>query len=390
MDENSGLLRTSRSLRRLVKCSFFTFGLVTALTVSAEQAVAPEPEKVEPKIEPEIKPEVKPEADPKVKPETDPKIKPEPKKEFVPDGSAACLVEQVDIDLFTKKKNIGHVGDNPKNAYRRLVQRTIMVTEPLPPCGAVLTFDDQIITKQEDHASAFDVAKDLQKLGVRAIFFANMPEMSAKELSSIMRSRRSNEGKLKRVQQLLDSKRDVFIKAVRGLLKMKSPKDKEGNQYYICEVFNHTAFHQDMSNLKVGTLKYKACIMGIEHLEKCIDEAYRLERPEYKRARYFRFPFLHSPKNADTKAALNAKFTELGIISLGETQDSKDVDNRSSTKAYDSLAAAKKNNRYSVKAGAYGKTDKPIALFHTRTWHKIKKGVLKSISEGKKTAKAEK
>lgn len=308
---------------------------------------------------------------------------PVPKKPFIPDGSAACLVEQADIDLFIKGKDIGHVGDNPKNSYRRLVQRTIMITEPLSPCGAVLTFDDQIITKQEDHADAMEIAKGLQKEGVRAIFFANMPEMSAKELWSIMRSRRSDKAKLLRVQELLDSKRATFIKAIRELLKLKSPKDKDGNQYYICEVFNHTAFHQDMSNMKVRSFKFEACLLGIEYIEECIDEAYRLERPDYQRARYFRFPFLHAPKHAETKRVLNEKFTELGLISLGETQDSKDVDNFSSKKAYASLAAAMKNRRYSVKTGAYGRTDKPIALFHTRTWRKIRKGVLQAIKEGK-------
>jgi hypothetical protein len=69
------------------------------------------------------------------------------------------------------------------------------------------------------------------------------------------------------------------------------------------------------------------------------------------------------------------------MISLGETQDSKDFDNYSHKQAYISMLAAKQNKRYNPKYGKYGQTEKPIALFHTKTWPKIKRGVIKAISE---------
>lgn len=302
-------------------------------------------------------------------------------EKFIPTGGIAFLTEQADIDLFAKGKDIGNVQDNPKLAYRRLVQRTMMPTEMCPSYGCTLTFDDQLVADSPSSGNAIDIVKDLSPLNARAIFFANVPMVSGKSVDGIMARNKSSEMRLTACKKLLESKRIGFIKLIRGLIRVKSVPDENGNAEYACEIYNHTAFHQNMSKLKVGTDRYKMCIMGIEFIEECLDAAYLLERPGWERARYFRFPFLHAPKYEATKAALNKKFTELGMISLGETQDSKDFDNYSHKQAYTSMLAAKQNKRYNPKYGKYGQTEKPIALFHTKTWPKIKRGVIRAITE---------
>lgn len=277
--------------------------------------------------------------------------------------------------LFQKGFNLGRVGDRPTGSYRRLIQRTVMISEPQQAHGAILTFDDQIIPTDRGHSSAMDIAKDLQSRSVRAIFFANVPAVSEKSLNVILR-RTSNRAKQKeQVLKLLNSQRSSFVKGLRDLLKIK-----KGDQY-ICEVFNHTAFHQNMSRFKKDTSRMEMCFVGIRFIEECLEEAYAAERPGITRMRYFRFPFLAEPRDKVAKAELNKLFTEFGLLSLGETQDSKDFDNGSSTRAYKSLEAAKKGKRYDVRKGAYGIAEQPIALFHTKTWSKIKKGVLKFLDE---------
>jgi len=300
---------------------------------------------------------------------------------FIPIGGTGNLTEQADIDLFTKGKDIGNVQNNNKLPFRRLVQRTIMPTEPRPQYGATLTFDDQLIADAPTAASAIDIVKDLAPLNARAIFFANVPEVSGKSLNRIMVRYKTTEKRLSACSKLLESKRELFIQTIREILRVKCPAEAQGNAQYAAEVFNHTAFHQNMRRLKVGTDQYNMCIIGIKFIEECIDTAYAKERPNWKRARYFRFPFLHAPKYTETKKHLNQTFTELGLICLGETQDSKDFDNHSHKQAYLSLSAARKNKRYNPKYGQYEKTEKPIALFHTKTWFKIKRGVLKAIQE---------
>lgn len=301
--------------------------------------------------------------------------------EFVPLGGTRHLLMQADIDLFTKGKAIGHVQNNESKPFRRLVQRTIMPTEPRPTYGAVLTFDDQLVGDSPASGSAIDVAKDLAPLNARAIFFANVNALSETDLRIILRKHSNSAKRLKACQELLDSRKEIFVKTIRSLIKVQGPADQDGNKQYTCDVFNHTVFHQDMSRLKVGTDKFNICLLGIDFIEQCLDEAYEAERPGWERARYFRFPFLHTPKDKATQIALNEKFTELGLIAVGETQDSKDVDNYSHRVAYKSLAAAKKNRRYNPKYGIYGRADQPIALFHTKTWKKIKPGVIKAIKE---------
>jgi len=285
--------------------------------------------------------------------------------------------------LFTVGKDIGHVQDDPTQQFRRLVQRTIMPTESVTKAGAVLTFDDYLVADSTATSSAIDIAKDLAPLNTRVIFFANVNGVSETDVKLILRKKVKDSEKKKLVQSLLDSKKEDFVKTIRELIKIQGPADEDGNQEYICEVFNHTAFHQDMSGLKLGTIQYEICLMGIDFVEECISEAYLAERPEWQRARYFRFPFLHVPKDKKTMVDLNAKFTEHGLIAVGETQDSKDFTNYSANTAYRSLAAAKKNRRYNPKFGEYGVADQPIALFHTKTWKKIKSGVIKSIKETK-------
>lgn len=300
---------------------------------------------------------------------------------FIPAGGTAFLTKQADIDLFTKGKNIGNVKNNPKLSYRRLVQRTMMPTEERPFYGSTLTFDDQLVGDNPSSGNAIDIVNDLAPLKARSIFFANVPMVSGKNINYILAKNKTSEKRLQETRKLLESKRAELIKLTRNLIKIKLPADDNGNAEYACEVFNHTAFHQNMSQLKVGSDRYKICIMGIEFIEECLDEAYLKERPGWDRARYFRFPFLHAPKYAATKAALNETFTKLGLISLGETQDSKDFDNYSHKVAYASMIAAKENRRYNPKFGKYGRTDKPIALFHTKTWPKIKRGIIKAIKE---------
>ncbi len=310
-----------------------------------------------------------------------PKAIPVEEEPFIPLGGMAQLTEQADIDLFTKGKNIGHVQNNPKLKFRRLVQRTIMPTEPFSKAGAVLTFDDQLVSDSSKMSSAIEIGKDLAPLNARAIFFANVNGVSGTNVYHILRKKISNDAKKKLVKDLFAEKKEEFVSTMRSLIKIQGPADADGNREYICEVFNHTAFHQDMSTLKKGTIRYDVCIMGIDFIEVCIDEAYAAERPGWERARYFRFPFLHTPKDSATKADLNKKFTELGLISVGETQDSKDFINYSANTAYKSLAAAKRHKRYTPKYGVYGVADKPVALFHIKTWKKIKSGVIKAIKE---------
>lgn len=315
------------------------------------------------------------------------KLTPEPVEPvvFTPAGGVAFLTEQADIDLFTKGKDIGHVQDNPKLPYRRLVQRSIMPTEENPSYGCVLTFDDHLVADEPNTGNAIDIVNDLAPLGARAIFFANVPKVSELSLNSIIAGNPTSKKRLAACKKLLESKRAEFITIIRELIRIKLPADEDGNAEYACEVFNHTAFHQNMSRLTVESDRYKMCIMGIEFIEECIDTAYELERPDWQRARYFRFPFLHEPTYTKTIKDLNKKFTELGLISLGQTQDSKDFDNLSPSKAYLSLAAAKQHMRYNRPLGKFGETEKPIALFHTKTWPKIKSGIIKAVTEKPKS-----
>ncbi len=277
--------------------------------------------------------------------------------------------------LFQKGYNLGRVGDRPTGSYRRLIQRTVMIGEPQQAHRAILTFDDQILPTDRGHSSAMDIAKDLQKRGVRAIFFANVPAVSEKSLKLILRRTSDRAQQKEQVLKLLNSQRAAFITGVRELLKLKK------DELYICEVFNHTAFHQNMSRFKKGSSRMEMCFVGIRFIEECLEEAYAAERPGIPRLRYFRFPFLAEPRDKKAKTELDKLFTEFGLISLGETQDSKDFDNGSSTHAYKSLKAAKKGKRYGVRQGAYGIAEQPIALFHTKTWSKIRKGVLKFLDE---------
>lgn len=313
-------------------------------------------------------------------PEIERNVRPE---NFIPFGGTAHLEKQMLRDLFTKGKSVGHVQDNPKMPYRRLVQRTVMPTEPLPSYGAILTFDDQLVGDSPSAGSAIDIAKDLSPLGARALFFANVNGLSETNLRIILRQHSSTETRVEACNELFESKKEEFIATIRELLKIQGPADEQGNRQYTCEVFNHSAFHQDMSRLKVGTDKHTLCMLGITFIEQCLDEAYAAERPDWERARYFRFPFLHTPKDRDSQTALDELFTEHGIIAVGETQDSKDVDNYSANLAKRSLNAAKKHKRYNPRYGVYGETDSPIALFHTKTWKKIKPGVISFIKENR-------
>jgi hypothetical protein len=103
--------------------------------------------------------------------------------------------------------------------------------------------------------------------------------------------------------------------------------------------------------------------------------------PALKGCATFASPFLAEPRDRGARTALNDLFIELGLISLGETQDSKDFDNYNPARAYKALDAAYKGKRYDVRKGAYGIAEQPIALFHTKTWSKIRKGVLKFLDE---------
>ncbi|MGJ8655354.1 MAG: hypothetical protein ACSHX6_02800 [Akkermansiaceae bacterium] len=298
---------------------------------------------------------------------------------FVPTGGMADLTDPGDIELFTKGKDVGNVQNNPKLYLRRLVQRTVMPTEKLPSYGFTLTFDDQLIGDSPSQGNAIDIVNDLAPLGARSIFFANVPRVSAKSVNGIISRNNTSAKRLAATKQLLESKREEFITTIRSIIKVKCPPDANGNSEYAAEVYNHTAFHQNMGRFRIDSDYFKICIMGIEFIEECLDEAYLAERPDWERARYFRFPFLAEPRNQAARDALNATFTKLGLVSLGETQDSKDYDNYSYKQAYNSLIAAKKGRRYNPKYGTYGQTEKPIALFHTKTWPKIKRGVINAI-----------
>lgn len=277
--------------------------------------------------------------------------------------------------LFQKGFKLGRVADSTTGPYRRLIQRTVMIGEARQAHRAILTFDDQILPTDRGHSSALEIARDLQPRAVRAIFFTNVPAVSEKSLRAIIRRTSAREKQKEQVLQLLNSQRPAFVKGIRELLKLKK------GETYICEVFNHTAFHQNMSRFKKGSAQMDLCLLGIRFIEGCLDEAYAAERPGSQRMRYFRFPFLAEPRDKGARTALNDLFTELGLISLGETQDSKDFDNYSPTRAYKALDAAYKGKRYDVRKGAYGIAEQPIALFHTKTWSKIRKGVLKFLDE---------
>lgn len=280
------------------------------------------------------------------------------------------------IQMFTKGTALGNVGDSPQNPYRRLIQRTIMLGEPRPSYGAILTFDDQLTPALSGDSSALEVASDLKKLHARAIFFANVPDNSKKNLGRILKSKDPEKAAL----EFLTKRKSSFVKTIRTLLKIK-----DGDQF-VCEIFNHTAFHQNMGSMKAGSDRFKVCMVGIRFIEKCLDEAYAFERPGANRSRYFRFPFLHSPSDPSTLVELNKIFTELGLLTLGETQDSKDVLNFSPDFAYEALVAAQNNQRYNPDLKAHGQTEQPIALFHTRSWSKIKSGIIKAISPKKESA----
>lgn len=309
-------------------------------------------------------------------PPSTPQEKPETPAQEIPVPPKPELLPAEDPEkLFQKGYDLGRVGDRPSGSFRRLIQRTVMIGEAQQAHGAILTFDDQIIPTDRGHSSAMEIAKDLQPRGVRAIFFANVPAVSEKSLNAIIRRTSDLEKQKEAVTKLLNSQRTTFVKGIRDLLKLKK------GDTYLCEVFNHTAFHQNMGRFKKGSAKMELCILGIRFIEGCLDEAYAAERPGTQRMRYFRFPFLAEPRDALAAAELNTLFTELGLISLGETQDSKDFDNFSSTRAYQSLSAAHQGKRYDIKKGAYGIAEQPIALFHTKTWSKIKKGVLQFLDE---------
>ena len=83
--------------------------------------------------------------------------------------------------------------------------------------------------------------------------------------------------------------------------------------------------------------------MGIQFIETCLDEAYNKARPNWERARYFRFPYFSTPKG-NTRNTVDRIFTELGLISVGATSDSKDFKNEDPKKAYESIHAGKENN----------------------------------------------
>lgn len=282
------------------------------------------------------------------------------------------------VQMFTRGTALGHVGDDASRPYRRLIQRTIMLDQPRPPYGAILTFDDQLTPALPGDSSAMEVAKDLARYNAKAFFFANVPDNSKKNLEKMLAAKDPE----KAARDFLARLKLSFVKTIRSLLKLK-----KGDQF-ICEVFNHSAFHQDMTSMKAGTPRFKVCLVGIRFIEECLDSAYALERPKQARSRYFRFPFLHVPSDSATRAELNLLFTELGLLSLGETQDSKDVLSFSPDLAYDALIAAQNNQRFSPDLKAHGSADQPIALFHTRSWSKIKTGVIKAIAPEEKKAPA--
>lgn len=291
------------------------------------------------------------------------------KKEWPPSG----------MGLFERGLKLGHIGDNPKKSYRRIYQRTLMPTEPRLYYNAVLTFDDQLVPFTNEEASAMEIVKELAPRGARAVFFANVPGLAAPSLRPILRLKTKKERE-EACLTLLNSKRAEFIQTVRELIRVKQ------GDLWLCEVHNHTAFHQNMRNFRLGSAKMDLCLVGIRFVEECLEEAYAAERPGYKRQRFFRFPFLGAPKYAKARARVDEVFTELGLISVGETQDSKDYNNGSAEQAYRSLVAARNGKRYSVKKGAYSTAQLPVALFHTKTWRKIGPGILRALDEAKTLA----
>ncbi len=307
-------------------------------------------------------------------PESDSEPTPEPETETTPPEPALKPAEDPE-KLFLPGFDVGRVGDRPTGTHRRLVQRTVTIGEQPQDHRVLLTFDDQIVPADPSHASADEIIEDLKPRGVRAFFFANVPNVSAKSLNPILRTKDSLENKKKRTLKLLEPQREPFIKAIRKIISIK--KDDQ----YLFEVFNHTAFHQNMGRMKPNTAKFEICLVGIRFVEECIESAYQAERPGIKRLRYFRFPFLADPRYKNTQIELDKLFTELGLLSLGETQDSKDFSNNSSKTAYKSLDAGYKGRSYKAQKGNYGRTSKPIALFHTKTWRNIRKGVLKFLDE---------
>ena len=294
-------------------------------------------------------------------------------------GSLSFLKPE-DRALFEPGLDPGYVRDDPKNGHRRLVQRTIMLSEAVPRYGAVLTFDDQLIPFTQEESSAMAVAQDLQRVSARGIFFANVPGVSKFDVDRILRSATTSEAAVAASRALLDERRALFVQAMVDLLEMKNEGSTLEKPRYTNEVYNHTAYHQDMRSLKEGSARLAVCLDGIVFLEECLIEAYAKARPGFERVRWFRFPFLHDPERKAVKEAVIETFNQLGLLSLGETQDSKDVLNLSADKAYRSLEAAKKGRRYNVaKGGVYSRTEQPVALFHTKTWRKIGRGVLRAI-----------
>lgn len=298
-----------------------------------------------------------------------PALEKEAEKEWPPTGHG----------LFEKGLQLGTIGDDPKKSWRRVYQRTLMPTEPKLYYNAVLTFDDQLIPFDPKEGSAREVMADLAPRGGRAIFFANVPGLASPSLRPILRIK-SREARLQAVRALLETKREEFVDEVRFLIRYRK------GDLWLCEVHNHTAFHQNMRKMTLGSARMDCCVEGIRFVEECLDEAYAAERPGFERERYFRFPFLAVPRNAAARSAINDLFTEFGLISAGETQDSKDYANRSPEQAYKSLVAARKGKRYGVKQGEYSTAQLPTALFHTKTWKDIGPGVLRALDEARDLA----
>ncbi len=284
--------------------------------------------------------------------------------------------------LFEKGLQLGNIKDDPKKSYRRVYQRTFMPTEPKYPFNAVLTFDDQIVPFSDKEASAMEIANDLAPRGARALFFANVPGLASPSIRPFLKIK-NREERRKACRTLLETKREIFVTAIRNLIKIKK------DDVFLFEVHNHTAFHQNMRSFRLGSARMDCCIEGIRFVEECLDEAYAAERPGFVRDRWFRFPFLAVPRNSAARKEINELFTELGFLSVGETQDSKDYANRSADQAYLSLVAAHAGKRYSVKLGPYSTAQHPVALFHTKTWRDIGPGILKAIDQAMAAEKNE-
>ena len=295
----------------------------------------------------------------------------EEKEEWPPSG----------MKMFTPGLKLGNIGDNPKKSYRRVFQRTLMPTEEKHWWNAVITFDDQLIPFSKEEASAREVMADLAPRGVRALFFANVPGVASPTLRPLLRMKNAEE-RAEACREILEERRAQFVEEIRFLLRMK----KEG--VWLCDVHNHTAFHQNMRSFKEGSARMQLCVQGIRFVEECLAEAYEAERPGVARSRWFRFPFLAVPRDSKARAAINDLFTELGYLSSGETQDSKDYANRSPKQAYNSLRAAFEGKRYNPKLGPYSTAQHPTALFHTKTWRDIRSGVLQALDEAKTATKA--